>query len=82
MGISVDGMAITPYLHSWAYEQENKTNKNGYVAFYNRKQTTVHANTSYEAQKLAAAYFRTKKPSNVTVVLAEKAGQSVITNLS
>lgn len=74
MGISVDGMAITPYLHSWAYEQEDKTKKNGYVAFYDKKQTTVHANTSYEAQKLAAAYFRTKKTSAVTVVLAERKG--------
>lgn len=77
MGISTDGMPITPYLHSWAYEQEDKTDKNGYVAFYNKQQTTVHAHTSYEAQKLAAAYFRTKQTSSVTVVLTEKAGQSV-----
>ena len=77
MGISTDGHAITPHLHSWAYEQEDKADKNGYVAFYDRKQTTVYANTSYEAQKLAAAYFRTKKTSSVTVILAEKAGQPV-----
>ena len=82
MGVSVDGMAITPYLHSWAYEQEDKTKKNGYVAFHKGKQTTVHALTSYEAQKLAAAYFRTKQTSSVTVVLAKKAGQDITTTLT
>ena len=46
--------------------------KNGYIAFFNGQKTEVYADTSYEAQKLAAAYFRTKKPSEVTVVLAEK----------
>lgn len=77
MGISVDGMAITPYLHSWAYEQSKAKQKNGYIAFFKGKKTEVHADTSYEAQKLAAAYFRTKQTSSVTVVLAEKSGQAV-----
>ena len=78
MGISTDGLAITHYLHSWAYDQTKSTKKNGYIAFFNGKKTEVHADTSYEAQQLAAHYFRTKKTSAVTVVLAEKNNQEVI----
>lgn len=81
MGISTDGLPITPYLHSWAYEQEAKTKKKGYLAFFNGKKTEVHADTSYEAQKLAAAYFRTKKTSAVTVVLAEANNKAVVHSL-
>lgn len=78
MGISSDGLAITPYLNSWAYNQAKSTKKNGYIAFFNGKKTEVRADTSYEAQKLAATYFRTKKTSAVTVMLAEKNDQEVI----
>ena len=52
--------------------------KNGYIAFFNGKKTEVYADTSYEAQKLAAAYFRTKKRSAVTVVLAEKNNREIV----
>lgn len=71
MGKSTDGMAITPYLNSWQYEQEKHKKACGYIAFYNGKQVEVRADTSLEAQKLAAAYFRCKQPYKVTVVLAE-----------
>lgn len=50
---------------------------NGYIAFYKGKQKEVYANSSYEAQKKAAAEFKAKKSYEVTVVLAEKDGQQV-----
>ena len=78
MGTSTDGLPITPYLHSWAYEQGIKTKKYGYVAFFNGRSTTVWADTSYEAQQLAAAYFRVKKAHAVSVILAETNNQVVI----
>ena len=77
MGLSVDGMAITPYLHSWAYEQEAPKMKGGYIAFFKNKRTEVRADTSLEARDLAAHYFRTKKPYEVTVVLCEKDGEAI-----
>lgn len=51
---------------------------NGYIAFYKGKKTEVRADTSYEAQQLAAHYFRCKKSYQVTVMLAEKNGEQVI----
>ncbi len=78
MGMSTDGMAITPYLHSWAYDQEKHKKANGYIAFWKNKKTEVMADTSYEAQKLAAHYFRCKKTHEVVVMLAEKNGEQVI----
>lgn len=42
-----------------------------YIAFYRGAQKTVNADTSYGAQKLAAALFRAKKEHQVTVVLAD-----------
>lgn len=71
MGISTDGMAITPYLHSWAYDQEAPKKANGYIAFWKGKKTEVRADTSLEAQRLAAAYFRCKKRYEITVVLSD-----------
>lgn len=82
MGISTDGMAITPYLHSWAYEQTKSTKRNGYLAFFKGKKTEVYADTSYEAQKLAAGYFRTKQTSSVTVVLCESNNKATSTVLT
>ena len=67
MGMSSDGMAITPYLKSWAYEQGKAKKKNGYIAFYKDKQVDVRADTMDEARELAAHYFRCKRLSNVTV---------------
>ena len=51
---------------------------NGYIAFYKGKRLEVHAETSYEALKKAAAAFKAKKEYQVTVVLAEKNGQQVV----
>lgn len=50
---------------------------NGYIAFYRGKKLEVFADTSYEAQKKAAAIFKAKKSYEVTVMLAEKNGQQV-----
>lgn len=78
MGLSTDGLAITPYLNSWAYEQEKHKKANGYIAFYRNKQVEVRADTSLEAQRLAAHYWRVKKSFDVTVVLAEVGSEPVI----
>lgn len=77
MGMSTDGMAITPYLHSWAYNQEAHKKANGYIAFWKGKKTEIRADTSLEAQTLAAHYFRCKKRYEVTVVLADKGATHV-----
>ena len=50
---------------------------NGYVAFYKGKRIEVHAMTKLEAQTLAAAHFKARKPYDVTVMLAEKDGEQV-----
>lgn len=42
-----------------------------FIAFYNGKQTTVQAETSYAAQALAAAHFKAKKTYQVTVMRAD-----------
>lgn len=78
MGLSTDGLAITPYLNSWAYEQEKHKKANGYIAFYRGKQVEVRADTSLEAQRLAAHYWRVKRQFEVTVVLAEVGSEPVI----
>jgi hypothetical protein len=50
-----------------------------YVCLYNGKRLELEAGSSYEAQTKAAAHFKaTKKPWQVTVVLAEKDAQSVV----
>lgn len=77
MGLSTDGLAITPYLNSWAYEQEKHKKANGYIAFYRNKQVEVRADTSLEAQRLAAHYWRVKKSFDVTVVLAEVGSEPI-----
>ena len=51
---------------------------NGYVAFWRGKRCEVEAASSFEAQKLAAAQFKAKKPYEVSVVLAEKDGEPVV----
>lgn len=50
---------------------------NGYKAFYKGKSIDVHAATSLEAQRKAAAVFKARKSWEVTVVLCEKAGETV-----
>lgn len=42
-----------------------------YIAYYARKEIEVEANSSYEAQKLAAKMFKAKKSYDVTVILAD-----------
>lgn len=51
---------------------------NGYKAFYRGKTTEVMADTSFQAQKKAAAFFKAKKSYEVTVVLCEKNGEQVV----
>jgi hypothetical protein len=51
---------------------------NGYVCFYKNQRKEVYANTSYEAQQIAAKEFKAKKTYEVTVMLAEKNGEQVV----
>ncbi len=50
---------------------------NGYIAFYRGKRIEVYADTKLAAQGLAALQFKAKKAWDVTVVLAEKDGETV-----
>ena len=50
---------------------------NGYVCFYRGKRIEIYAATSCEAQERAAAQFKARKSYEVSVVLAEKAGEPV-----
>jgi hypothetical protein len=54
---------------------------NGYKAFYKGKELDIYANSSYEAQKKAAAQFKTKKAYEVTVILCEVENKQVIHSL-
>ena len=51
---------------------------NGYVTFYKDKRHEVYAKSSWEAQEIAAKFFKAKKAYHVTVVLAEKDGEQVV----
>lgn len=51
---------------------------NGYKCFYRSKQCEVMADTTYEAQQLAAKKLGAKKTYDVTVVLCEKTGDQVL----
>ena len=51
---------------------------NGYKAFFKGKTCEVTAATSYEAQQKAAAIFKARKTYDVTVILCEKQGETVI----
>lgn len=50
---------------------------NGYKAFYKGKSIEIFANTSLEAQQIAAKKFKAKKSYDVTVVLCEKNDEQV-----
>ena len=50
----------------------------GYIALWRGKRIEVYANTSYEAQQKAAAILKAKKAYEVTVMLAERAGEPVV----
>lgn len=51
---------------------------NGYVCFYKGKRIEVQADTSFQAQTIAAGRFKAKKSYDVTVVLAERGGEEVV----
>lgn len=51
---------------------------NGYIALYRGKRIEVHAESSYDAQQKAAKQFKAKKSYEVSVYLAEKAGEAVM----
>jgi hypothetical protein len=53
---------------------------NGYVFFYNRQRVEIYADSSYEAQQKAIAYFHPPKSKQHMVhgMLAEKDGKPVI----
>tara|TARA_B110000902_G_C13851561_1_gene415415 strand:+ start:36 stop:245 length:210 start_codon:yes stop_codon:yes gene_type:complete len=53
---------------------------NGYIALYKGKKIEVYAETSYAAQGKAAAELKAKKQYEVSVYLAEKAGEPVVQN--
>ena len=50
---------------------------NGYICLYRGKSCEVHADTSYQAQQKAAVVFKARKSYEITVHLAEKAGEQV-----
>jgi hypothetical protein len=50
---------------------------NGYKCFYRGKTCEVYADTSYQAQQLAAQQFKAKKSYEVSVFLCEKQGEQV-----
>jgi hypothetical protein len=52
---------------------------NGYVAFHKGRRTEIQADTSYDAQKKAAAFWKVpeKKRHEITVMLAETNGAQV-----
>lgn len=56
---------------------ESANTDNGYICFYNGKRVEVRAPTTYAAQEKAAAMLGVKKAYKVTVMLAEKDGQTV-----
>lgn len=63
MGISTDGLPITPYLHSWAYQQVAHLKTYKYWARYKNWITSFRANSDQEARQLAAGYFRIRTPN-------------------
>lgn len=51
--------------------------KNSYIALYRGKHIEVYADTTYEAQQIAAKQFKARKDYDVSVILAEKDGKQV-----
>ena len=53
---------------------------NGYVCFFDRKRVEVYANTTLAARDEAARILRVpaKKQYQITVMLAEKNGETVV----
>lgn len=55
---------------------------NGYICFYRGRRTEVYAESQLAARDKAVAYFRAKKPHEVTAMLAEKDGKPVVHSTS
>ena len=55
-------------------------NQNGYKAYYKGKTLDIYANSSYEAQQIAAKQFKAKKSYDVAIVLCEKNGEQIAVN--
>lgn len=51
---------------------------NGYICIYRNNTIEVHANTGYEAQKIAAEKLKARKSYEVSVYLAEKNGEEYV----
>lgn len=54
----------------------------GYLAFYHSKRLEVFANSTFEAQTIAAKQFKAKKQYEVSVYLCEKDGKEVVHSTS
>lgn len=54
-----------------------KEKLNGYVCFHKGRRFEVYSDTTYNAQQLCAKINKIKKPSEITVILAEKNGEVV-----
>lgn len=50
---------------------------NGYVCFHKGRRFEVYSDTTYNAQQLCAKINKIKKPSEITVMLAERNGKTV-----
>lgn len=51
---------------------------NSYIAYYNGNKIEVQAESSYSAQLKAAKHFKAKKSYQVSVVLCEVNGETVL----
>lgn len=71
MGLSADGLTITPYLYSWAYYQEAPSKKHTYWVTFNDQSITVRADSLEEARKLAAHYLRLKNYNHPSLLVKE-----------
>lgn len=72
-----EGSMIPSLDEKKAAEKPIGKGKNGYIAIFRSKRVEVMADTSFQAQQTAAEHFKARKPSDVTVMLAEKDGKSV-----
>jgi hypothetical protein len=68
MGMSIDGFPITPFLKSWAYEQQAHKKANKYVATWKNKVVELRADTEQEAIQLLTCYFRCRSPKHIRII--------------
>lgn len=67
MGMSKDGLAITPFLFSAAYGATKHLKAYTFQARYQELIITFRADDVGEAIQLAAHYFRTKQLKNIHI---------------